>query len=107
MSSIKELNGAEAALKTLMPNAMMQSEVSLDYESPVASALKRSVTGKHEVLWSLHNKREQEIMRTLLSHSRDLGLLQGATPGTHNAAPYQIVHGTISSLNEAFKENLA
>lgn len=106
--SIKELDGAEAALKKLMPKAeMMQSEVTLDAESPVASALKRSLNGKHEVLWSLHNKREQEIMRTLLSHSRDLGLLQGATPGTHNAAPYQIVHGTISSLNDAFKENLA
>jgi len=106
--SIKELDGAEAALKKLMPKAeMMQSEVTLDAESPVASALKKSLNGKHEVLWSLHNKREQEIMRTLLSHSRDLGLLQGATPGTHNAAPYQIVHGTISSLNDAFKENLA
>jgi hypothetical protein len=106
VSSINELNGAEAALKKLMPNAMMQSEVSLDSASPVVAALKNSMLGHHDVLWSLHNEREQKIMRSLLSHSRDLGLLQGATPGTHNAAPYQIIHGTISSLNEAFKENL-
>lgn len=106
IDSINTLNGAEATLKTLMPNAMMQSEVSLDSASPVVAALKSSVKGNHDVLWALHNEREQKIMRSILGHSRDLGLLQGATPGAHNAAPYQIIHGTISSLNEAFKENL-
>lgn len=105
IASINELNGAEAALKKLMPNAMMQSEVSLD--SAVGASLKNAVKGKHDVLWSLHNEREQKIMRSLLSHSRDIALLQDTVPGlTHNAAPYQIIHGTISSLNEAFKDNL-
>lgn len=107
MQSINQLNGAASAIKAGMSSSMMQSEISLDSSSDVGRALKKSVFGHHDIVWALHSEKERNIVLDLMSHERDIGFIQaGFGSGRALSAPHDLVYGTISSLGDAFKDNL-
>jgi len=108
MSTIRALNGATEALKkqNLDPKSMVQSEIVMGAESPVAAALRQSMRGHHEILWAIHTEKERKLLTALEAHSRDVDLIQGGKASRAFSAPYELVHGTINSLNDAFQTNL-
>eukprot|EP00746_Dinoflagellata_sp_MGD_P163182 gnl/MRDRNA2_/MRDRNA2_91086_c0_seq1.p1 gnl/MRDRNA2_/MRDRNA2_91086_c0~~gnl/MRDRNA2_/MRDRNA2_91086_c0_seq1.p1 ORF type:complete len:1000 (-),score=329.71 gnl/MRDRNA2_/MRDRNA2_91086_c0_seq1:52-3051(-) len=104
--SIKQLEGAQAAISRSV-KSMMQSDISLGSGTEIGAALKNSIKGHHEVLWAIHSEKERKIIAQLMAHERDIGFIQQSSGGKELSAPFDIVHGTIQSLNDAFKENLA
>lgn len=106
--SIKQLEGAAAAIrKSSTVKSMMQSDINLGSGSEIGAALKKSIRGHHEVLWAIHKEREHKIVAELMAHERDVGFIQQTNGERELSAPFDIVHGTIQSLHDAFKENLA
>lgn len=108
--TIKALDGAQQALAEKMPKAMMQNEVVLEAESPVLKALQHEIKGHRDVLWAIHNKKERKLILEIMSHERDVGFIQSASTNTESSrtfsAPFELIHGTIASLKEAFQKNL-
>lgn len=104
--SIKQLEGAQAAISKSV-KSMMQSDITLGSGSAIGAALKKSLKGHHEVLWAIHQDKERKLIAQLMAHERDVGFIQQSSGQKELSAPFDIVHGTIQSLNDAFKENLA
>lgn len=104
--SIKQLEGAQQAIGRSV-KSMMQSDISLGSGTEIGAALKNSIKGHHEVLWAIHNEKERKIIAQLMAHERDIGFIQQSSGEKELSAPFDIVHGVIQGLNDAFKENLA
>eukprot|EP00746_Dinoflagellata_sp_MGD_P072506 gnl/MRDRNA2_/MRDRNA2_29422_c0_seq1.p1 gnl/MRDRNA2_/MRDRNA2_29422_c0~~gnl/MRDRNA2_/MRDRNA2_29422_c0_seq1.p1 ORF type:complete len:1031 (+),score=355.64 gnl/MRDRNA2_/MRDRNA2_29422_c0_seq1:288-3095(+) len=109
-TSIKQIDGAVAAIAAGTGKAMMQQEITLDEGSHITKALKLA-KGHGDVLWALHNEKERQIIAKIMSHQRDLGFIQtDATQTTQQTvikAPSDIIYGTLRGMSDAFKENLA
>jgi hypothetical protein len=108
-TSIKQIDGAVAAIAAGTGKAMMQQEITLDEGSHITKALKLAKHG--DVLWALHSEKERQIIAKIMSHERDLGFIQTdarqAAKQTVLKAPSDIIYGTLRGMSDAFKENLA
>lgn len=105
MTTIEQLKGATDALQKGLPKAMMQGEVVLGADSPVTHALAHAMKGHKDMLWSMHTKRERELLQKIVMHERDVGFLQDGRVEAITS-PLDIIHGTIQTLHENFKKNL-
>jgi len=106
MASIKALEGASVALGGAKSSTM---QVNLDDESAVYKALKQSLNhrkGKHTILWAIHTKKERKVLEDIISHERDIDLIQSKKRETAISAPGNVIQGAINSLTDTFKENL-
>merc|ERR1719316_1950945 len=61
--------------------------------------------GHKDMLWSMHTKRERELLRKIVMHERDIGFLQDGRVQAITS-PLDIIHGTIQQLHEEFTKNL-
>lgn len=105
--SIEALKGATNALGKILPKSNLQTDMTLDEKSGIVKALVRSMRGRHDILWAIHNDKERKILADLMAHSRDIGFIQEGEQSLTINAPYDIIHGTIQSLGDAFSANLA
>lgn len=106
-SAISELKGATNALAKMVPKSTLQTDMTLDAKSGVVQALAHSLIGQHSILWAIHNEKERKVLADLMAHSRDIGFIQDGEKALTINAPYNIIHGTIQSLHDAFSANLA